>query len=462
MGAADVDASSSSSIVLESAWWHRKRSQSSGQLTGRAKGYAYGVAAVMLISPDAMLCRLPAPEEDVLLVTAMRCAWIFFFCTLTLIFQNGCSVSMLIKNICAHLRPLLLVGLTVTVTSTGFPLSLRNALQGIKLADCAMIVPGRETLIDCSPPFRISLSTPFLLCFPPAELTGSAEALLLISLSPLWGAVIGWRCLGDRLPLRTKLAVFGALVSIALIFAPRIIQGDDADEHPRPNRLLGNVLAIITGVGLGAYGNAIRYTSSRHPNLPAQAAQLFSNFNAMVFCLILAACSSGARPLKVHEPQRLWWVTMLMGLAINTAYLGFNVAPKYINAAEFGVICLLEAVIGPVWVFLLVGEAPSRWTLIGGAVLLSTMISHEVATQLAARPARAAAAAAASAAKARDPAPPAAVAALAMVRVEAPNAPLSKQDSTSPCSRTRSADGGHAGRLLVGFPSDDDTTISSC
>ena len=88
--------------------------------------------------------------------------------------------------------------------------------------------------------------------------------------------------------------------------------GDDADEHPRPNRLLGNVLAIITGVGLGAYGNAIRYTSSRHPNLPAQAAQLFSNFNAMVFCLILAACSSGARPLKVHEPQRLWWVTMLM------------------------------------------------------------------------------------------------------------------------------------------------------
>lgn len=366
---------SPSSSIVESPWWLKPRSPRKIKLTGRAKGYAYGTAAVMMISPDAMFCRLPSPEEDVLLVTAMRCAWIFFFCSLTLVFQNGCSVYTLLTRIRSHLRPLLLVGLTVTVTSTGFPLSL--------------------------------------------QLTGSAEALLLISLSPLWGAVIGWRFLGDRLPLRTKLALLGALTSIALIFVPQMIHGMDVAQYPRPNRLLGDVLALITGVGLGAYGNAIRYASSRHPNMPAQAAQLFSNFNAMSLCLFIAACSSRARPLVIHEPQKLWWVTLLMGFHINIAYLGFNVAPKYINAAEFGVICLLEAVIGPVWVFLLVGEAPSSWTLVGGAVLLTTMVSHEVASQLASK----------RAAKPREDC--AAVAALAMIRVEAPKPPLSSCSSTS-------------------------------
>ena len=219
-----------------------------------------------------------------------------------------------------------------------------------------------------------------------------------------------------------QLAVLGALACIALIFVPEMVQGVDAAQHPRPNRLLGDVLALITGVGLGAYGNAIRYASSRHPNMPAQAAQLFSNFNAMALCLLLAACSSHARPLVIHEPQKLWWVTMLMGFQINMAYLGFNVAPKYINAAEFGVICLLEAVLGPVWVFLLVGEAPSKWTLVGGAVLLTTMVSHEVATQLAST----------RAAKPRQD--HAAVAALAMVRVEAPITPLSSCATSSTSS----------------------------
>ena len=34
-----------------------------------AKGYAFGIFGVLCVSPDAMLCRLPHPDEEVLLVT---------------------------------------------------------------------------------------------------------------------------------------------------------------------------------------------------------------------------------------------------------------------------------------------------------------------------------------------------------------------------------------------------------
>ena len=307
-------------------------SSSSGRLSGRAKGYAFGIFGVLCVSPDAMLCRLPHPDEEVLLVTAWRTAWVGLFCTATVIIQQRGRVHTLIQRIHAHAKPLAVIGLMSSTAGIGFPLAL--------------------------------------------QLTGSAEALLLISLSPLWGSLIGWKFLGDRLPLRTKMAVFGALISIGLIFTPTILGG--AEEHPRPNRLLGDILAVMTGIGLGSYGNAVRYFAPRHPQMPTQAAQILSNGTACMISLIVAAASG--RPFVFHEPERLWWITMLMGLIINAAYLGFNVAPKYINAAEFGIICLLEAVLGPVFVFLLVREVPSVWTVTGGAVLLSTMALHEVAT----------------------------------------------------------------------------------
>ena len=276
---------------------------------------------------DAAVSAAP-PDEEVLLC-AWRTAWVGLFCRAVIIQQRG-RVHTLIQRMHAC-----------------------QAASGLGL-----------------------MSSTAGLAFRWLQLTGSAEALLLISLSPLWGSLIGWKFLGDRLPLRTKMAVFGALISIGLIFTPTILGG--AEEHPRPNRLLGDILAVMTGIGLGSYGNAVRYFAPRHPQMPTQAAQVLSNGTACMISLIVAAASG--RPFVFHEPERLWWITMLMGLIINAAYLGFNVAPKYINAAEFGIICLLEAVLGPVFVFLLVREVPSVWTVTGGAVLLSTMALHEVAT----------------------------------------------------------------------------------
>ena len=41
-------------------------------------------------------------------------------------------------------------------------------------------------------------------------------------------------------------------------------------------------------------------------------------------------------------------------------------------------VCLGEAVLAPLWVFCALGEAPSRWTLGGGGLLLLTLVAHEL------------------------------------------------------------------------------------
>ena len=70
---------------------------------------------------------------------------------------------------------------------------------------------------------------------------------------------------------------------------------------------------------------------------------------------------------------------MLMGLyvvSIGTAllYLG----PRYIPSAEVGLLILMESILGPLWVWLALGEALGPYTVIGGAIVLSTLVINTV------------------------------------------------------------------------------------
>jgi len=47
--------------------------------------------------------------------------------------------------------------------------------------------------------------------------------------------------------------------------------------------------------------------------------------------------------------------------------------------AEASLIGVLECVLGPLWVWLAVGEQPGEFSLVGGAVILSALVVHTAA-----------------------------------------------------------------------------------
>ena len=51
-----------------------------------------------------------------------------------------------------------------------------------------------------------------------------------------------------------------------------------------------------------------------------------------------------------------------------------NYCPKYLPAPEAGLYLLLETLIGPIIVWILVGEVPRRNDFIGGALLLAALV----------------------------------------------------------------------------------------
>ena len=66
-----------------------------------------------------------------------------------------------------------------------------------------------------------------------------------------------------------------------------------------------------------------------------------------------------------------WTVIVYLGVfQIALAYLLVTSAIRLIPALEASVILLLEPVLNPLWAWLIQGETPGAWALLGGAIIL--------------------------------------------------------------------------------------------
>ena len=53
-----------------------------------------------------------------------------------------------------------------------------------------------------------------------------------------------------------------------------------------------------------------------------------------------------------------------------------TIAPRFIPAEEGNLFCLLETIVGPIWVWMIIKEQPSLETIQGGIVIILTIAIH--------------------------------------------------------------------------------------
>ena len=84
-----------------------------------------------------------------------------------------------------------------------------------------------------------------------------------------------------------------------------------------------------------------------------------------------AAALPFARPLPTASPTE--WATLIyLGVfQIGVAYAFLTTAIRHLPALEVSLLLLLEPVLNPVWTWLVRGERPGTWTMIGGAVIVT-------------------------------------------------------------------------------------------
>ena len=183
--------------------------------------------------------------------------------------------------------------------------------------------------------------------------TSVANTLIILSTTPLFAALIGRFWLKEKIELRTMVAI--ALVICGII----IIASGSGDQN---TSLAGDAAAILGAFFLAGGFSFVR----RFPTISSFSAISCSGLLTALIMLPLAT------PLSVSQADMGYLMIMgLYMLPIGTALM--FIGPRYIPAAEVGLLLLLESIIGPVWVWMALGEVPGDRTLVGGAVVLCTL-----------------------------------------------------------------------------------------
>eukprot|EP01043_Picozoa_sp_COSAG02_P018050 COSAG02_NODE_832_length_16660_cov_16.228006_13_plen_324_part_00 len=193
--------------------------------------------------------------------------------------------------------------------------------------------------------------------------TTAANVLIVVSTAPLWSALISWIVLSEPPPLRTVVAIVGAMVAIVGLFWGELVVSTD--------ELTGLLLALMCAFGLALNFNLLRQAAVSVPD--AHFPVLFP-FQSVVCGAI--ALLFGAQPGNLLL-EDLPWVIIQGCCVVPIAFIALTVGPKYITAAEVSLWLLLETVLGPVWVWLVLDEEPSPTALWAGSALVLILIGHE-------------------------------------------------------------------------------------
>ena len=101
--------------------------------------------------------------------------------------------------------------------------------------------------------------------------------------------------------------------------------------------------------------------------------------------LIIGGVAGLIAPLPPIGPEQLGYA-LLMGLVIVPLGIALlTLGPRYLPAPEVGLLMLLETVLGPFWVWLALDEAPTQLALVGGAIVIATLLGHSLYSLKAAR-----------------------------------------------------------------------------
>jgi drug/metabolite transporter (DMT)-like permease len=191
--------------------------------------------------------------------------------------------------------------------------------------------------------------------------TAVANVLVILSLSPFMAGLLGWLWMGERVAGRTWAAMSAALLGSAVMVS-RHFYAETAGS------LVGDLLAL--GVALTFAMVTALLRRRRHvPMLPAAA---------LAAALTAAVAAGPARPGAAGAADLL----LLAGFGAGQLGLGmilFTAGARRIPVAEAALIAVLESVLGPIWVWLAIGENPGAASLLGGAIVLAALAAHTLA-----------------------------------------------------------------------------------
>lgn len=183
--------------------------------------------------------------------------------------------------------------------------------------------------------------------------TTVANAMFLFAAAPFLAAVLGLLVLRESVRRATWVAMTVAIAGIVIMVIDGFAAGHGA----------GNIAAIASAGGFAIFTVALRY-GKLEDMLPAVfLAGVFAVISGAVMCLLNGY--TFAIPLRD--------IGIAFGLGVGQIGIGLSLythGSRSVPAAELALLSMTEVLLGPLWVWLFLGEQAALATLLGGAVLM--------------------------------------------------------------------------------------------
>lgn len=207
------------------------------------------------------------------------------------------------------------------------------------------------------------------------QLTTAANAILLQYTAPIYVVLLSWPLLGERVRTADAVAVLGCIGGMLALFLDQLTTAG----------ALGNLVAMASGLGLGLVPlmlrRAERPAARSGTEADAGARALFQPLAGEAALLLGNLLTVGiGLPFVLRTPSlpiESWGILLGLGtVQIAAAYLLYAAAVRRLRPLECLMIATLEPILNPIWVALATGERPGPSALLGGGVIIGTVLLH--------------------------------------------------------------------------------------
>jgi drug/metabolite transporter (DMT)-like permease len=234
------------------------------------------------------------------------------------------------------------------------PLAIAGSRSLIAIVVIGLVMPGVGRKISWRIlPGALAYAGTVVLFVIATKLTSAANAIFLQYTAPIYIAIISPWVLHERTKPLDWLLILVALCGVALFFVDQLsFEG-----------LSGVIAALASGVSFAWLTVFMR----RHRNESPESILLLGNILTLLFA------SPWMFPFANLERNGIW-ILLLGVLQLAIPYLLYSQAIKHIRALDAAIISIIEPILNPIWVILVKGEHASRWSIIGGAIVLTTSL----------------------------------------------------------------------------------------
>lgn len=272
-----------------------------------------------------------------------------------------------IKNGNKRTQALLLMATTATLWSLGGVLikSINTnpmAIAGTRSAIAAIVIliamkKPKFTFSKAQIGATLSYTATVLLFVVSTKTTTSANAILLQFTAPIYVAVLGAWILKEKTRLLDWIIIAAVFGGMALFFL----------DNLSTKGMLGNILAALSGISFALF---FIFTRMQKNSSSMESILLGNILTAVIGLPFLIGAS----------PNATGWVCLgVLGVVqLGLPYVLYAIAIKHTTALEAILTTAIEPILNPIWVLLFIGEKPSHWAIVGGIVVISSILSRHI------------------------------------------------------------------------------------